>query len=452
MIALPGDNGFNRESGEFLCRLQKESQIRADGKINTQTLEAVEAQMHARRSSWRRGPIYRDNNYYISVSAESLWPTGSTAEKRAKLKEIVLAADGRVNPNGETTVIGMRGLRSSPRKEETVSLLKAGKTQYRDTFFVLPADESAAPSQFPGATYSGQTTGGKGLGNFDIDRDGANDIGVLKPGDYDCAGRSRNFKGRPVYTVRTPGRSNDWVPVWRDTSHDGLYDLPEKLISDRVMTGQQVSADIGAYATAILFHPGAVSHPRSVGCQTMTPTVFEDFMHALGESSRARVSSRSNPPGVLSGISVATKDFNYVLIDARKLLIEQGFAADAAEVEAEEQAGEPLGQDPQDSPEEESEAPAESAEEAPSQEAPADENAGLATCDDHPSLFCRPGKSSCAHGYHSGECRGDTWCCKPEPQLAACDNHPDLVCRPGRSSCSNGIHFGECRGDTWCCK
>jgi len=74
-------------------------------------------------------------------------------------------------------------------------------------------------------------------------------------------------------------------------------------------------------------------------------------------------------------------------------------------------------------------------------------------CDDYPDLQCLPGKSSCKFGYHSGQCRGDTWCCKPEPQLAKCDNHPDLVCKHGRSSCgSAGYHAGECRGDTWCCK
>jgi hypothetical protein len=424
VMDIPGERGagFTRESGKFLCELQKEATIKPDGRVNHQTLEAVEAQMHARSSSWRRGPIYRDVNYHISVSAEPLWPKGTVEEQRTRLKEMILAVGGRVNPGGKKTVVGLRGLRMSPARENTVSLLKAGKTQYRDSFFVLPAEQNGRPTPFPGATYSGQTRGGRGLGRFDVNGDGANDIGVLKPGDYDTPARSYNFKGRPVYWVRPKDRSDDHVPVWRDTSQDGLYDLPEKLLSDRVTSGEQVSEDIGAYATAILFHPGAVSHPRSVGCQTMAPAVFQKFMHALGESSAARCSSGSNPPGVLSGISVATVDFNYVLIDARQLLIETSFAEAAGRIS----------------------------------HSPDSAYEGLEQCKNHPSLYCVPGQWSCPNGHISGQCSGDTWCCRDAssaPQLAACDDHPSLVCKPGRSSCGSAGYFsGQCRGDTWCCK
>ena len=85
-------------------------------------------------------------------------------------------------------------------------------------------------------------------------------------------------------------------------------------------------------------------------------------------------------------------------------------------------------------------------------------------CDDYPHLECKWGKSSCgSRGYHARQCPGDSWCCKPETEnaaeeeqstsgLAQCDNHPDLVCKVGRSSCQHGYHAGECRGDTWCCR
>ena len=92
-------------------------------------------------------------------------------------------------------------------------------------------------------------------------------------------------------------------------------------------------------------------------------------------------------------------------------------------------------------------------------------------CRVHKDLVCLAGKSSCKHGYHSGECPGNTWCCKspagdsePEAQVEeeeeqqqsqfdACKSFPDLVCKPGKASCgAAGYHPLQCPGDTWCCK
>ena len=42
----------------------------------------------------------------------------------------------------------------------------------------------------------------------------------------------------------------------------------------------------------------------------------------------------------------------------------------------------------------------------------------------------------------------------PDAHLNRCSRHPDLVCHVGKSSCDNlgGYHSGNCPGDTWCCK
>lgn len=176
---------------------------------------------------------------------------------------------------GQRVVIGLRGIdperRVYPERNRKIR-------QYNDTFVVLWINEKGKPrvEYFRGSTTPGQERT-KASGTPDPNKDGVKDIAHLSPGLYKY--QSGTFKGLSAY------RPKSITPCYRDTNHDGRIDKSEK----------KASKKRGDLATGILFHRGLKTRPSSVGCQTMSPKVFDAFEKALGGKKR----------------------FDYILIDPR---------------------------------------------------------------------------------------------------------------------------------------
>ena len=62
------------------------------------------------------------------------------------------------------------------------------------------------------------------------------------------------------------------LPGWRDTNQDGRFSNEERAASERRRDN----------LTGVLFHPGGSSAPTSIGCQTMDPGTYQQFVDAIG--------------------------------------------------------------------------------------------------------------------------------------------------------------------------
>ena len=167
----------------------------------------------------------------------------------------------------QRTVIGIRGV--DPNGNVTPEATRNPRN-YNDTFVVLWRDSAgnAHVETFLGSTTPGQAAT-RYSGTPDVDRDGTRDIAHIRPGVH-AGYQRRTYKGRSAYGTW------DTTPTYRDTNQDGR-------ISD---AEARASVRRGDLATGILFHRGNSNRPASVGCQTMSSTVFAQFERALGGDRR----------------------------------------------------------------------------------------------------------------------------------------------------------------------
>ncbi len=103
----------------------------------------------------------------------------------------------------------------------------------------------------------------------DVNRDGAGDVGSIRPGRYVL-----HQLAATTYHVKTPDGS-DRIPCWRDTSHDGVISEAEAERSETATSGPQVTPGVGMWANAVLLHESWSSGRSSISCITTEAREFE---------------------------------------------------------------------------------------------------------------------------------------------------------------------------------
>lgn len=197
--------------------------------------------------------------------AVTLAPANASPEERYQhYAAIVRANGGEVNPNGQPTVLGLRGL---SRANGGVPRDTGSTRAYDDTFVVLRPDGRAY--EMRGATHPGQNRSSL---SPDVNGDGRGDVGMIHPGNYN-ARPSGNHNGASAWHVTTTSGSGR-IPGVRDTNGDGVFSEAERAASARRGDG----------LTEILFHQGFDNSPKSIGCLTMSPAVYREFIQHLGGS------------------------------------------------------------------------------------------------------------------------------------------------------------------------
>jgi peptidoglycan hydrolase-like protein with peptidoglycan-binding domain len=287
------DGKFGAETEAAVRRFQTERGIKVDGLVGPETMGQLrgdkDCRHDARPSSYTgstRAPSEQDLRSRptgtikagdllgqvraretrraatpATAGAATLAPANATErEKFDHYAAIVRANGGEVNPNGQATVLGIRGLSRDGSTHDT------GSTRaYDDTFVVLTPDGRVR--ELSGATHPGQRSSTQ---SPDVTGDGRGDVGMIHPGNYRVVPNGLH-NGSPSFHVRTRDGSGR-IPGVRDTNQDGRFDAGERGRSDQR----------GDTLTGVLFHPGGSNAPRSIGCQTMDPTTYGQFLDAVG--------------------------------------------------------------------------------------------------------------------------------------------------------------------------
>ncbi|MDB4935262.1 MAG: hypothetical protein JWP87_2234 [Labilithrix sp.] len=170
-------------------------------------------------------------------------------------------AHGAAAAPGSVTVLGLRGLSFDGATHATTY-----RHAFDDTLVVLRADGTA--DRFPASTHPFELSGVPGVP--DVDGDRVADVGMIRPGVYDVAGRDRAIAGAASYAVSYRGDGK--VPGWRDTDHDGVLTSEERAASEDRADG----------LTDVLFHQGEGGAPAAVGCQVLPATAIRAFTTAVG--------------------------------------------------------------------------------------------------------------------------------------------------------------------------
>ena len=204
----------------------------------------------------------------------------SLAPKNMSMKEkydyyanIVRANGGKVNPNGQATVLGLRGLDANGNRHAT-----SINNKYDDTFVVLKPNGTV--QEFRGATHSNPRYQPRAP---DANGDGRGDLGMIRPGNYSVVPNG-NYVGNASYHVRTEGGSGS-LPAYRDTDQSNTISQAER----------DTSKARGYKQTEILFHQAGTNDNGSMGCQTIASSDYNRFIEAVGGRSAA---------------------YNYTLVDA----------------------------------------------------------------------------------------------------------------------------------------
>jgi len=285
-IAVDGD--FGSETASAVRRFQRASGIGIDAVVGPETVRALTTRPRAEdagavRTGDARAPTVTERNTTTTqpgiVRAADLTrladfqrsdrgrvamaPAGaSEREKFDHYARIVRANGGQVNPNGQPTVLGLRGIDAQGRVHDTTSA-----RAYRDRFVVLTADGRV--TELTGATHAGQNSSSQ---SPDVTRDGAGDVGMMRPGNFTVRPNGNRAGYASYYVTRASGSGS--LPGHRDTNHDGTFSDAERAASER--RGDTVSE--------ILFHVGNAARPSSIGCQTLSPQEMTRFVSAVGGS------------------------------------------------------------------------------------------------------------------------------------------------------------------------
>jgi GH24 family phage-related lysozyme (muramidase)/LysM repeat protein len=163
---------------------------------------------------------------------------------------------------GKSVVVAIRN--------ETNTHANGGKGVYDDTIAVVRrnGDGSYSVREFSGNTEPSAQyafNGRKPMGR-DMNGDGKVDQGRLMAGSYRFAPNG-NFLGNASY------RATRNQVAERDTNQDGVFDSRDSNRIDRTGVG-----------TSMLIHQGGANNTYSAGCQTMSPTNFNNFLNAVGRN------------------------------------------------------------------------------------------------------------------------------------------------------------------------
>jgi hypothetical protein len=172
------------------------------------------------------------------------------------------AASGAAPAPGTVTVLGLRGLSVDGAKHGT-----SFERSFDDTLIVLGADGVTA-LRFAASTHPFERKGVPGVP--DVNGDRVADVGMIRPGVYDVAGRDRLIAGAASFVVTQGGAGK--LPGWRDVDHDGLLTDDERAASERRNDG----------LTDVLFHQGEGAAPPAVGCQVLPASAIRAFTTAVG--------------------------------------------------------------------------------------------------------------------------------------------------------------------------
>lgn len=175
-----------------------------------------------------------------------------------------LAIEGGLTPAaGTISVLGLRGLAIDGANHAT-----AFGHAFDDTLVVF-AKDGRSVLRFAASTHPFELHGVPGVP--DVDGDRVADVGLVRPGVYDVAGRDRLIAGVASYAVTQGGSGR--LPGWRDVNHDGLLDDDERSAADRRHDS----------LTDILFHQGdGPAAPAAVGCQVLPGASIRSFITAVG--------------------------------------------------------------------------------------------------------------------------------------------------------------------------
>jgi hypothetical protein len=187
---------------------------------------------------------------------------------------------GHVHPGGRATVVSLRGFSSERIRHEVRS-----ERVWNELFVILTTDGRAL--LLSGSTHPWESASKSAP---DANADGVPDVGMVRPGEYLAHGRGteRLTGGLPAYEVMSTAGSG-FIPSYRDTNHDGVFDSQE--IARSTTRGDRMSA--------VLFHrSGGGGAPAAIGCQVFDEAAMADVVVAVGGAS-AR--------------------FNYLLVDAANL-------------------------------------------------------------------------------------------------------------------------------------
>lgn len=196
----------------------------------------------------------------------ALAPAGaSEAQKFDHYAAIIRAAGGQVNPNGQPTILGLRGV---PMGGGDVHATATTMT-YDDSFVLLTADKHVY--ELKGATHPSLKDCSDAP---DVTGDGKSDVGMIAPGNYKVVPHGDYMGNKSFQIVTAQGAGG--LPGWRDTNQDGFY-------SDAEKAGSRARGDKVA---AVLFHQGSSNAPISIGCQTLPPSEFQRLLNALGGINR----------------------------------------------------------------------------------------------------------------------------------------------------------------------
>jgi len=188
-------------------------------------------------------------------------PAGSTEQQKFDhYAAIIRANGGQVCPNGQPTVLGMRGMSVDGQKHDSNSTRR-----YDEAFVVLTPDGRVR--ELPGSTHPGQTRSSM---SPDVSGDGVGDVGTIRTGNYRVVPNGPHAGNASFHVLTLNGSGN--LPGTRDTNHDGVFSADE----------QRRSAQRGDTLDGVLFHQGNASSPSSIGCQTMSPGVYNRFLQAVG--------------------------------------------------------------------------------------------------------------------------------------------------------------------------
>lgn len=186
----------------------------------------------------------------------------SQREKYDYYANIIRANGGQVNPNGQATVLGLRGVDANGNHHSTTF-----NKNYDDTFVVLKPNGTV--EEFRGSTHSNPRYQPRAP---DANGDGRGDLGMIRAGNYKVVPNGPHV-GAASYHVRTLGGSGN-LPAYRDTNQSNTISQAEK----------DAARARGYVQTEILFHQSGTSDNGSMGCQTLSSADYNRFIQAVGGS------------------------------------------------------------------------------------------------------------------------------------------------------------------------
>ncbi len=170
--------------------------------------------------------------------------------------------------NGDRVILGLRN--------DTDMDANGGNGRYDDRIVVLWRDDAGNPQveEFDANTEPNRWNEENTQWGADIDGDGDREMGRLREGTMEY--RMSSWNGGEPALRPVDGSQNGVV---YDADDDGLYDAGDVAATDNDTLGRDVD-----FNSSFLFHAGYNDNiTGSAGCQTLPPSVYDDFIASLGD-------------------------------------------------------------------------------------------------------------------------------------------------------------------------